>query len=155
MKLLKWGLLLPVIALLVAIAFCEANKAYWDAKVDEFCSRDGGVIIYEKVAANKSIYPMLKAISTGQPIIPSYEHAHADAPFYTTSKTNFLKHGWVTVMRHEQTIIRRSDRKILSKIISYGRAGGDFPTGFHPSHYSCRETGKNIKEFATTVTFTE
>jgi len=155
LKIVKWIFISPAILVLLAVAFCEINKAYWDNKVDTLCAKDGGVTIYERVSASRSAYPMIKLTSTNQPIIPFDRYANDEDPFYMTAKTTFLESKWISLARYEQTIIRREDKKTLSRIISYGRSGGDFPTGFHPSHYLCRKVNDDIAKFSTTVVIKE
>ncbi|MBK9667618.1 MAG: hypothetical protein IPO61_18090 [Gammaproteobacteria bacterium] len=48
-KAIKWILLLPLILAGLGIAYCEANKAYWDHRVRELCKKDGGVTVFERV----------------------------------------------------------------------------------------------------------
>ncbi len=38
-KAIKWILLTPVILIALGIAYCEANKAYWDHRVRESVSK--------------------------------------------------------------------------------------------------------------------
>ncbi|MBK8306680.1 MAG: hypothetical protein IPL00_06020 [Gammaproteobacteria bacterium] len=48
-KAIKWILLLPLILAGLGIAYCEANKAYWDHRVRELCKKDGGVTVFERI----------------------------------------------------------------------------------------------------------
>ena len=42
-KAIKWILLTPVILIALGIAYCEANKAYWDHRVRELCQKEGSI----------------------------------------------------------------------------------------------------------------
>ena len=45
-----------------------------------------------------------------------------------------------TVIRIEYIVYRKIDGKVLGKLVSYGRVGGDMPTGIgHDSSFSCSQ----------------
>ena len=42
------------------------------------------------------------------------------------------------MFRYEEEIIRRSDRRVVGRMVTYGRGGGDFPfTGSAASTFEC------------------
>lgn len=152
-KILKWLFLGPVLLLLLAVTFCEANKAYWDHRVDELCAKDGGVTIYEKVVISKSDYFKMKFTSTRQPILPAESDATPSDPFFYRSSAEYLYRDFLDlkVVKYKQSIIRASDGKKLNQAITYGRGGGDFPTGFHPSHHYCRNQIQDSNNYESTL----
>ena len=151
-KAIKWILLLPLILAGLGIAYCEANKAYWDHRVRELCKKDGGVTVFEQLEIAKVDYPTLKYSSFGAVIFPSERNAKPSDPFITEFNSKSLHEGFPDVIRFEQSIIRSADRKKLSKLISYSRRCGDFPTGIsHPSSFTCWDEESEINKFTSVV----
>ena len=152
-KAIKWILLLPVILIALGIAYCEANKAYWDHRVRELCDKDGGVTVFERMEISKADYPNLEYTSLGALIFPSQTHAKPEDPFFIEFNSKSLREGFTDVFRFEQSIVRTIDGKRLSKLVSYSRRGGDFPTGIvHPSSFSCGDEDRNLRTYISSVT---
>ena len=154
-KIINWIIASPFILVVIGIAFCEPNKAYWDHRVKELCDKDGGVTIYEKVVISKEDYPNMKVTSTGQPILPFENDATKQDPFYRSTKNDLIHKGYLLleVRRYEQSIVRAVDKKILSKSVHYFRRGGDFPTGImHPSSYGCERNEKELFKYESVIT---
>ncbi len=147
MGLIGWVVTIPVVLVVIAFLFCEANKAYWDHKVTEMCEKDGGVVVHEKIQILKEQYPKLIS-SSGNVMIPNLSNANSDDPYYITFTELIIREKNPKVRRAETKIIRRLDSKILSLRISYSRGGGDFPTIIAaPSSFSCR----NIENINTSL----
>lgn len=146
-----------LVFVLLNFFYCEANKAYWDHKVDRMCEKYGGVTIYERVSISKQDYPNAKFTSTEDYIVPFESDAGGDDLFFFRYDTEYLRKGAIDVMKHTQSIVRISDKKILSAVIAYGRRGGDplLSSWMHPSHHSCPGVDKWIKEFSSTITVME
>jgi len=151
LKLIKWLLFAPIVLIGLGVLGTELNKAYWDSKVKALCEKEGGVTVFEKMEISISDYPDIKLSSNNQLIMPSERNAKPEDPFFYRYRMDYLHRGFVDVVRHEQSIIRGQDRKVLSTHISFGRGGGDFPTGFHPSHYSCKDRDENTRIYGSTV----
>lgn len=145
------------VAMVSCVSCAPIRKLYWDHKVDELCEKDGGVTIYEKVTLSKRDYPNARFTSTGDYMIPFEKDARYDDPFFSRYGTEYLHKGTIDVMRHTQSIVRTSDKKILSTIVDYGRRGGDsmLSVWMHPSHHSCKKGKIDIKEFSSTITVKE
>lgn len=139
---LGWLLTIPValIALLViAIGFYEGRKAYWDAKVRDMCENDGGVTVNEKIAISAEQYRKLPMVADSISI-PPQALMSPDSPAFSTLNETVLREWQPKIVRREQLIRRRPDGRVIGKIISYSRVGGDFPTGIgHPTSFSCPE----------------
>ena len=135
-----------LIVLLLSITFVgcagyvPGRQSYWDAQVKEMCEKDGGVTIFERIRMSKAdidrrILPMT---ADGKLGIALKELAHSDAPVYAERKTTYLRESNPQVGRVEWIAIRRSDQVVVARWISYGRFGGDLPTGLaHDSSFGC------------------
>jgi hypothetical protein len=127
------------LALLSSCAgYTPGQKAYWDAKVKEMCEKDGGVTVYEVVHLTQSDYGNLapdRSIA-----IPDERSPNKQNPYFARTVTQELNAENPRVVRRETEIIRRTDSKVLGKVIIYSRVGGDMPTGIaHESYFSCRD----------------
>lgn len=56
MKIIKWLmftpfflLLMAIIIFFIALGVTEANKAYWDAKIEKLCEMDGGAHVSNRL----------------------------------------------------------------------------------------------------------
>lgn len=88
--------------------------------------------VYEKVELTKEEYEKLS--------IPFEKHAAPDALYYRVSLEDVVLNESPRVWKGGQKIIRKSDGKVLGMQVSYGRRGGDVPTGIaEPSHYGCEQ----------------
>jgi hypothetical protein len=125
----------PVALLSVAVLYffyCEANKAYWDYRVKEMCLKDGGVTVYEKVKLTKEERNQLR--------FRDVSHVTSDDVYYSEFDNETIKNGTPEVFKMTLFIYRNNDQKLLGKKVTYGRRGGDFPSGIaHPSSYSCNQ----------------
>jgi hypothetical protein len=152
LKITKWIFISPAILVLLAVAFCEINKAYWDHQVKLMCEKDGGVTIYEKVVIYKSDYKNIKTSLNGEVILPFEKQANPEDPFFIRYSFDFIHDGFVSVKRGETYFIRNNDKKILSKQVLYTRGGGDFPIGFEGSRYVCEKWNEYHEKIASTIT---
>jgi len=91
----KTLLLIPavlVLLLLLAVAFFEGRKAYWDYQVRGMCEKDGGVSIYEKVAVTRSQFQKWGGVG-GVLGIPIQSDQRVDIPFFRQTKDETLRSG--------------------------------------------------------------
>lgn len=145
---ISWLVLSPlmllgiVIALvIIAVLLCEANKAYWDHKVKGMCEKDGGIEVFEHIEVTQEEFEKLGGNQYGEIEIP-FEQYRKPIDLYYIKFSDRVKRKFftLTIGRSITEIIRVKDKKVMSKIISYGRSGGDFPTGIvHSSYFSCGE----------------
>lgn len=132
------GVALAPIAILVAgIGGCEARKAYYDRQVRKMCEKDGGIMVYEHINISPKIAASMGRVG-GHLSIPTERVARADDVAVLRGEPSLIREGELSIQRLEQAIVRRVDGKVVAQIVSYGRAGGDFPfTASNPSVFSC------------------
>lgn len=149
MGLIGWIVAIPAALIgLIVIAFiiCEVNKAYWDHKVSKMCEKDGGITVYDKEIISQKKYRQLGSIQ-GEVTIPFVDKADMGDDYVRKFILTNLRKGFLKVNRHEMSIIRRADNKVLGRRISYSRIAGDFPTIIaHHSSFSCPEHSSLVKQ---------
>ncbi|MFZ1834958.1 MAG: hypothetical protein WAU27_19245, partial [Pseudomonadales bacterium] len=100
-KAIKWILLLPLILAGLGIAYCEANKAYWDHRVRELCKKDGGVTVFERI----DLLPNALGKSSGnrhEAIDVQFEDHALPADIYARRfDTQVLYGGYPEIRRYE------------------------------------------------------
>lgn len=132
-------LLAPFVLIALGIAYCEANKAYWDHKVKELCEKDGGVKVFEKLKLTKEEYEKNDGKNGAIHVMPERTSLR-NHEYAWKSIDTVLHESNPDVWRTEYVTYRKSDRKELGKWITYTRRGGDMPTGIsHDSSFSCSD----------------
>jgi hypothetical protein len=140
--------LTPIAILIVGIGGCEATKAYYDRQVRELCDKDGGIAIYEKIRISPEIAAFMGRVG-GHLSITIESAAPASDIAFLRGEAVVLRVGHPSIERHDQAIVRRSDGKIVARIVRYWRTGGDFPfTTSHPSAFSCPDSPQYYAEIA-------
>lgn len=142
---IKVLLLIPaalVLLLILAVAFFEGRKAYWDCRVREMCEKDGGVKVFETFVITRSQFVAWggKVGIRGVPI-PHESDKRTEIPVYRRTMDETLRTGSPTVRRDITEFVRRSDGKLLGRYVYYARRGGDFPTWAHESSFGCPKPG--------------
>lgn len=135
-----WGWIAFAVLLSVWWGIPAYNKWRADKLVDELCAKDGGSEIYEVVKL-----PAEKFDAYGQAILPpSIKYAKVNDDYYYDSsiieirgKLDGAQIGDLVILRVETKIVRASDKKVMAKLVSYGRRGGDPISPAHPSSYKC------------------
>ena len=110
------------------------KKMYWDAKVREWCAKDGGVTVYETIELPAEMFN-----EWGQPNFyrPTQdENALGDGYVFVEQKKIYRMTS-PHVSKRVYTVFRKADHKLLGKSVIYGRGGGDFPGPWHGSSFSC------------------
>lgn len=147
--LIGWIVMIPILiiaALIITVGFYEARKTYWDNKVRDMCKKDGGVKVYDTISITNSQYEKLEKIQ-GSLSIPPQSLAKQENLVFSIMSESVIRDSNPKVRRNEQIVIRQSDGKIIGKIISYDRVGGDFPTIIgHPTHYGCPKSKDIYKD---------
>lgn len=135
---------LLVVTLAGCMGYVPGRQPYWDAQVREMCAKDGGVEIFERVRVSKSDIDrrVLPMTIDGRLSVAIRELAHPDSPVYGVERITLLhQEGNLSVSRRELSVIRRIDQVMIAKQVSYGRFGGDLPTGLvHDTSYGCPDS---------------
>ncbi|MBK7168834.1 MAG: hypothetical protein IPH83_06180 [Gammaproteobacteria bacterium] len=142
-KAIKWILLLPLILAGLGIAYCEANKAYWDHRVRGLCKKESDIKIFERVLLMREEYDAMKKVGSYF-VPPKMSHfSNRRYKFYHDMENTIIQQSnpdiWApSVGRTDVSIIRKSDSKVIAKYSRFYRIGGDFIIGILPdSHYWC------------------
>ncbi len=150
---LKWIFLGPVGLIILGIAVCEINKAYWDYRVDKMCQAENKVTVYEDIVLSKEDYPNIKITKAGTASITFKERATLSFPFYQAMNIDIVRSGFPKIHKYEKQIYHFGNDKLISKYVTFSRIGGDFPTGIaHGSSYSCKDHKEKNIEFYKTIT---
>ncbi len=119
------------------------NKWQADKMVDELCARDGGTKVYEAIKL-----PAEKIDAYWITNLPSIENAKVDADYYGVSSRIDIRGDSssahindLVVWRNESDIVHAVDKKVMARLVSYIRSGGDPIGPWHPSHYRCPKNG--------------
>ena len=116
--------------------YVPGRQSYWDAQVREMCAKDGGVRIFEVVQLTEKQYRNgLNRL--GHFDVPVQNAMSANAPFVHAIKRTNIRDGNPYVWRHETSVIRTSDNKVLGIQVIYSRVGGEFPSPSIDSSFSC------------------
>lgn len=131
-------LLVTVIFVVLGVAACEVNKAYWDYRVRKWCAKDGGVKVYEYIELTQQEY-IARGGKYGQLPMPIKRQRKSDDPYYLEFAELLIRNSQPQVRRFETRVVRSRDLKIMAELVEFDRGGGDFPTGISaPSGFSCR-----------------
>jgi hypothetical protein len=140
-----WLLIIPiaiVVVLILAFAFFEGRKAYWDNVIRAMCEKEGGIKVYERVLISSRYLdkdrnikiPSAYAESSRKPF--EWEAKPGDLYYYVSERQPIID-GYLAVGRTNLKIIRALDKKVLGETVVFRRSGGDFPTFAHPSSFVC------------------
>ena len=121
------------------------RKAKADARVDELCTKDGGIKVYETVKLPEDRFDQ-----HGNVRVP-FEPGSGDDFYLRVEKqwiVPYTSEGDISIARQSFKLYRASDKKLLGEAVSYLRRGGDPLSPAHPSSYRCPEdTGVEKKVF--------
>jgi hypothetical protein len=131
--------ILGLVVLYGCAGYTPGAKSYWDQRVNDMCAKDGGVTIYERIPIPKAQFEKLPRVG-GHAAIPPRTDAKADDLVFWDEFSTDIRDANPRVWRSEQIVRRRSDEKIVARIVRYSRVGGDMPTGLaHSSSLGCPE----------------
>jgi hypothetical protein len=128
--------LAPVFVVALTIGGCEVRKAYYDEQVRQLCAKDGGVKVVEQIRIPRALANQLPRAGGRIGISPENLAAATEPAFVRIDRTDVLQ-GDLAITRYEQRVIRRIDGHVVARVVSYTRAGGDFPSFAFPSSFSC------------------
>jgi hypothetical protein len=124
------------------LAGCE--KARLDEQVKELCAKDGGIKVYEAVKLPADRFDQWGMV---KPYDPTKGENTLGPDYIFKREIHYYRQGNPEMSREHYRVIRRSDGKLLSETILYGRGGGDMPGPWHDSSFSCPkllEAGPNM-----------
>lgn len=130
--------LLATTALFVLVG-CE--RWALDRQMEELCTKDGGIKVYEKIILPAKEFEALKshvsiAKSTEDYYGPDYLYIRTREILVGAHANAQKGEGQLTRWHH--AIYRRTDGRLLGESVSYSRAGGDgYTFGFQPSGRNC------------------
>jgi hypothetical protein len=134
-----WVYLLIAVFPVAWLGIPAFNKWRADNEVDELCAKDGGVIVHETVTLPKERFNKLGELHV---LDKSVAKPH-DEFFSTRLVTNIRGNSNLTTLdalvtyRAETTYYRTIDQKMLGRVVTYSRRGGDPIGPWHPSQYKC------------------
>jgi len=145
MKIRKGPLGLLFFALLIGLWWVVPTyrKERADALVQELCTKDGGIRVYETIPLPSGKFGKHgNVIFPGNKGLPPFEkNATSGDEFYFTSETTWIVPdsgiGSLAVWKSHQKLFRAVDHKLLGEAISYSRRGGDPIGPWHPSSFGC------------------
>jgi hypothetical protein len=147
--------LLPITVLVGGIGGCEARKAYYDWQVRQMCEKDGGVAIVERVPITQELANRLPRVGGYIGIAPEALAAPIE-PAFSLPSTRTIREGNPTLLRTEEKILLRNGRRPVALVVTYSRAGGDFPfTGSAPSFFQCPDPLGLYKQISNIYQVTE
>jgi hypothetical protein len=109
---------------------CEKYRL--DNEVRRLCAEDGGITVYESVEL-----PIVGIDPDAGMTIPQLGKQGLDEPFAYEWSSRQLVLGNPSLRRDEMRVVRVSDGKILGRLVSYSRIGGDAPGPWQESHFHC------------------
>lgn len=130
-----------LVLLVLSVGFFEARKAYWDYRVSQMCTANGGISVIEKVTITIDSDDYRKLVGKGEEVSLPITLAAAEAkglPYYVTLREEHVRERVPEIIRLETAVVRARDGRELGKLVSFIRRGGDFPTGIsHGSSFIC------------------
>lgn len=131
--------LIPVLlvgSLLATFLFFEGRKAYWDYRVREMCTKDGGVKINQTIDVDTRTYESLKN-KFGKLDIPRSEDPNSAKSIAVHSyKDVYIRRSNPEVRRSEISVSRVANGVVVATSTTYSRVGGDL-LALHSSYFSC------------------
>jgi hypothetical protein len=145
------GLLAALVVATAGGCAVPGLKAYWDFEIDRLCEQDGGVTIYETVPVARSdflagieggvvpVYWPSRQPGKGEPhLLIGDPRKHPKLVVYRGQEIRKDLHDWnPQVWRSETPYVRASDNKVVAKLVTYFRVGGDFLWQAHPTGTHC------------------
>lgn len=112
--------------------------------VDELCAKDGGIRVYEVVRLPKSAFNKYGQINFYNPAGGS---AKLGPVYVYEYRRTYLVRGphetdSAHLVRQEESVYRKSDLKLLGKLVLYTRSGGDIIQPNIGSRHDCPAAAK-------------
>lgn len=131
-----FAFVLAASVLLGCAGYVPGRKAYWDIQLEEMCAKDGGVTIFEAIAISTERFDRLEKVG-GYASIPPRQSAKVEDPLFWDESVTVLHDANPRVWRSEQIVRRKTDERVMARVVRYSRVGGDIPSPAHSSHFGC------------------
>lgn len=129
-------ILLPIALIVLGVLFCEANKYYWDRKIEGWCENDT-YEIFERISITKEEAETMRKDSGYLSVRTNGFEVNGEV-YTVESEKEVIRNKNPKVYKNIYAIFRDKDKTVVSKIYSYSRVGGDFPTILgHSTSYGC------------------
>jgi hypothetical protein len=128
-----WAL---TVAIASALASCSGEQSHWDGEVSRMCKQDGGVTILEQVRISQDEFNRMPKVG-GYTSIPSRAALKSTDKVFWDESIKVLHAANPRVWRSEHLIKRRNDEKVVARVVTYSRVGGDAPSPAHSSQFVC------------------
>jgi hypothetical protein len=143
---------LALLMLCNCAGYTPGAKSHWDQQVREMCAKDGGVTIYERVSISRAQLEKLPKAGV-YAAIPARANATPEDLVFWDDSSSTIHDANLRVWRSEQVVKRKSDEKIVARIVRYSRVGGDVPTALaHSSSFACPEEEQIFAQQARILT---
>ena len=140
----NWFQALSVVALAAMFVGCASSmKSEVDAEVKRLCAIDGGIQIFETVDTAAESFDSWGGLTFYRP--SQGENALGPEYIFKWEKHYFhegqpaLDPSEISMRRDLVQIIRKGDGRLLGRLVTYHRAGGDPAGPWMPSSYRCPE----------------
>lgn len=141
----KWILLSPLILFGVIVTLYSVmhvstirKSAHWDNVLEELCSNEGGVIVFEQIPISESEYNERRGRFNSVPI-ESLERVSPDFPYYRTSDGETVRPRAPEITKLIYRIVRLDDEKVLGQYVTFIRRHVNTLEGLYGGfHSSCR-----------------
>jgi hypothetical protein len=123
---------------LAACGWMPGYRWYWEARVREMCEKDGGVRIFERVLVTPAQVKTLPRVGSHL-VVPEEGNAKPDTPVFRRISRTQIRDDDPPIVRHEETIVRRYDQRIVGVAVSYSWTPVEYPSSFiaHPAKMWC------------------
>jgi hypothetical protein len=104
-----------------------------DVRINQLCKKDGGITVYEKVKAPTEYLKPDGSVDIDDLIRLKHRE------YFIATQAITIQTGSPTLVRHEDTLQRRSDNKVLARSIYYLRPWDGAPTYLGNKTFRCPE----------------
>lgn len=134
-----------VVLAMLAVAIAEGRKAYWDYKVAELCSKEGGIKVFHTVELSAEDYSKLLNPFQQFDLRPEQVARPADRYVYS-STTEYVVRNGLEVRKLITRVLDRSGPVVLAEKIEFARVGGDLIPLDQRSSFSCPKSRESFFE---------
>lgn len=139
---IKWVWLMFIALVTTGCAISTPSQIAANNLVDELCSKDGGVKVYETVKLSKDSFNKYFG-SNGRAILDK-NYAEPNDDYYTITEHKYIENSLgLSINQYRTSLYRRSDQKVLGEFIRYSRIRSDPSAFLELTPHSCVESPEN------------